>query len=398
MSAISVSLCSDCDSKSNSKTSWVVVSSNQDNELYGGHSIGTAMPRFEFSTSVAKGAPGVEHGIIRMNPADADIVPELSRSILRDQTAAQRNEAVKQALQSTERAGLRTEAAALQSDSQGLQWQTNPAAAGFSTDGSPRAAMWAHPADPQRFEWINSLGKPDTSTYFVERSSDGFVMVGAGGQSIELPTLPNLQELLSTIYARGIGHPPPAKVFFHGFKEGQVDAVLRSTRLRYAADRPPGDTSVFLVGREDLSPQEIARQLHWQYKWDKVIVDRSSIGVRTVDSGPLTGLHEVSLEAQIIPLGRPPFVIRILLYFRDAVPEAIQRHIMAVVDRFMATDASQFGELDGLVTQLQHKLATEFPQAHSKLHVKFRDAEPQDHEAADISISDARTAGLLEPG
>jgi hypothetical protein len=217
-----------------------------------------------------------------------------------------------------------------------------------------------------------------------------------GGQSIELPTLPNLQELLSSIYAKGIAHPPPAKILFHGFQDGQVDAVLRSTRLRYAASRPPGDASVFLVGREDLSPQEIARQLHWQYKWDKAIVDHSSIAIRTVDSGPLVGLHEVSLEARIIPLGRPPFLIRILLYFKDAVPESLQQRIMAVVDQFIATDASQFSELDGLITQLQLKLATEFPQADPKLHVKF-DARPHDHEAADISISDARTAGSPDP-
>ena len=70
---------------------------------------------------------------------------------------------------------------------------------------------------------------------------------------------------------------------------------------------------------------------------------------------------------------------------------------MAVVDRFIATDASQFTELDGLITHLHLKLATEFPQADPKLHVKF-DARPRDHEAADISISDARTAGSPEQG
>jgi hypothetical protein len=379
------------------KTPWVVVSSNWNHKLTGGHSIGTAMPRFEFSPSAAKGAPESEHGIIMINPADADVVPKLSRSILRDQTDAQLGESVQQALRSTERVSQRTETVALQSDAQGLHWQTNPAAAGFSTDGAPRTAMWAEPTDPQRLAWVTALAEPDMPTYLVERSSDGFVMVGTGGQSIELPTLPNLQELLSSIYAKGIDHPPPAKILFHGFQEGQVDAVLRSTRLRYAAGRPPGDASVFLVGREDLSPQEIAQQLHWQYKWDKAIVDRSSIAVRKVNSGPLAGLHEVSLEARIVPLGRPPFLIRIILYFSDAVPEFLQKQIMAVVDRFIATDASQFTELDGLITHLHLKLATEFPQADPKLHVKF-DARPRDHEAADISISDARTAGSPEQG
>ena len=116
-------------------------------KLTGGHSIGTAMPRFEFSPSVAKGAPESEHGIIRVNPADADIVPKLSRSILRDQTDAQLEESVQQALQSTERVGQRTEMVALRSSTEGLHWQTSPAAAGFSTDGAPRAAMWAEPTD-----------------------------------------------------------------------------------------------------------------------------------------------------------------------------------------------------------------------------------------------------------
>jgi hypothetical protein len=371
------------------KTPWIVVSSNRDKDLTGGHTLDTAMARFEFSGSVPKGQPELQGDVILINPADADIVPNLSRSILRDQTKTQFEDSVEHALQSTARAP-RTEAAALGVDARGVHWQTDSAVAGFGTDGAPRAAMWARPADPQELAWTIALGKSDTPTYLVDRTSTGFVMVGAGGDAVELPTLPNLQEYLTSVYAKGIDHPPPAKILFHGFQDGQVDALLRTTRLRYAAGRP-ADASKFLVSRPGLTPDEIARQFHWQYKWDKVIVDRSSIAVRSIGSGPLAGLHEVSLDAQIIPLGRPPFVIRILLYFRDAVPESLRNQIFAVVDRFMVKDASQYNDLDTLVAQLHLKLATEFPHADRKLQVNF-DTKPHDHEAADISISDAEMA------
>lgn len=372
------------------KTPWIVISSNRDKDLTGGHTLDTAMVRFEFSGSVPKGQPDVQGDVILINPADAGIVPNLSRSILRDQTNTQMEDSLKYALQSTARVP-RTEAAALEVEARSVHWQNDPSVAGFGTDGVPRAAMWAHPADPQELAWATALGRPDTPTYLVDRTSNGFVMVGAGGDAVELPTLPNLQEYLTSVYAKGIDHPPPAKILFHGFQDGQVDALLRNTRLRYSAGRPADDASKFLVARPGLTPDEIARQFHWQYKWDKVIVDRSSIAVRSIDMGPLAGLHEVSLDAQIIPLGRPPFVIRILLYFTDAVPESLQKHIFAVVDRFMVTDASQYNDLDMLVSQLHLKLATEFPHADHKLQVNF-DTKPHDHEAADISISDAKMA------
>ncbi len=90
-------------------------------------------------------------------------------------------------------------------------------------------------------------------------------------------------------------------------------------------------------------------------------------------------------------------MIRVLLYFTNAVPELLQKQIFAVVDRFMVTDASQYNDLDTLVTQLHLKLATEFPYADRKLQLNF-DVNPHDHEAADISISDAKMASGPELG
>jgi hypothetical protein len=278
-----------------------------------------------------------------------------------------------------------------------MRWQDDAAVAGFSTDGAPHTAVWVRPADPQQLAWASAVGKSDTPTYIVERSSDGFTMIGSGGQAIEMPTLPNLQEFLTSAYARGIDHPPPARILFHGFEDGQVDALLRTTRLRYASARPTGDASIFLTGRAGLPPEEIARQLHWQYKWDHAIVDRSSVTVRTVDQGPLAGLHEVSFNTQIIPLDRPPFIIRVFLYFSESVPEGLQTQILAFVDKFLATDATRFTDMDALVSQLHLKLSTEFPQADPKLHVNF-DGKPRNREPADISISDAGASGSTANG
>jgi hypothetical protein len=143
-----------------------------------------------------------------------------------------------------------------------------------------------------------------------------------------------------------------------------------------------------MVSRRDLTAPEIERQLHWQYKWDRAIVDRSSMTVRRVESGPLAGLQEVSLDARIVPLGRPPFVIRIVLYFRDFIPKALQDQIFRMVDRFLANDAREFNDIERMLDALQHKLATEFPHADRKFDIKFH-ADPANREAADITISDA---------
>jgi len=239
------------------RTPSIVVSRNGNRELTGGHNIGGEPTRIELDPSIAKGeveeSGDYESGrVLRINPADAPLAPEIVRTF--DREVGIDDDNVDKGLLAVE--------AKLHEAQHVTPPPPRPMAAALELDRSPaRVIRGAQPSQNAMLvgyrpgpisgdvrSHIEAIAQQSQAQVVVARVDDGYVIRSAQADRFTLaPNPTSLARALQRELQAASGQP--SKIVFDGLTANEVELTVRNVRERLRAAGGAGGKPPFGGGR-----------------------------------------------------------------------------------------------------------------------------------------------------
>ena len=357
------------------QTAAVVMSKDIANvKAVGGHSIDSAMTALKQDATLAPGQIALrsEAGgevTVLFSPADKGRTFALSRRIseLQGRPTSELKAALSQTLSETP-GTIRPIREALALNAGG------PTASDF------RLAVETTDVKPVLVTAEGGFGGLQGPTIFVRRLTDHYeVSSTESGTKLMVESSAALHQVILDHARSGSLQAGRARIVLAGF-DGKTDALVQSVKSRVARSaRGVNDEDALFISVDGMSDSTAAEMLGAKRAWGTARIDSASITTRKITAGPMAGHVEMSIPLEIPQtMGRPGLLMRIFLYFKDGISDAVQSLAIARVKAFLTRPETAQLTLADFKRQLVKALKSD--------GVNVRDAAIQS-EAGDLRVA-----------
>ena len=331
------------------KTPSVVLSSFVGGNLVGGHNLDSAVTRYAVSPEVPAGKVAVtEVGgqrVIRVNPADADRIPAMLRTAATSREAPAvlaRNLALE--MRAAEPVPA-SRAVALM-----LPKRLEEAPAGHILDrglvagdlpaGTPRSGMWAHNPAPSAVNPAAELSHGGIRTLHIARNSDMTYTIHSPSSDVPFVTA-NYEEAVDVAVSAVRGGDPPGgrwSLAFDGLEKEESQNFLYTVEVQGKL-KSQEDLQLAGFGMSRRSDAAALRRTLGEH-YD---VARARILEVEVEPAASAAEHQavrMTVEFPSYTAGKPPFLMRIRLVFREFVSRPLQEFARSLVEQILTRHAA----------------------------------------------------------